>query len=721
MGTSIGTLTIEMAANIGRLTTDMSQAKDVVGKTMKSIEGSVQLARTAFIGLTGITSVGMFASMINESIAAEAELKRLSIQTGVSVEALSAIKGVAKSSGTDVGTAAAAMNKLQKNLAGANEESKGAAQALKALGVNFEDFQRLKADEQMLTVAKAMDRFQDGGGKSAAAMMLFGKSGAQLLPMMQELAEKNELVGKVTTENAERALEYEKNMRSLEAAGNAWKRQLAEDLLPTLVKTTEAMVQARRESGTFAMLLEGFRTFFTGDDHYKNAVALTEQTELLMNAERALAEFRHEGYAEESKVVVNVKAQIAAYKEALQTTLAYRKELEHEEEIKKKAATDREAERAKNGELRIGNVSEAGLQLLNRLKKEYEAATGGVNTYIDSQRALAAIKEPVAKRMQDEILHWAKLIDQQRNAKLMIDSWAQAMQAIEAARDSANEKFTAGLRSFSEQGKELEFQTRLIGRQAEEVERLNYVRRVDLDLMKIEAELGNARGENLITETEYTQRLALARQAAADALARQQSFMDTREARLRDPTAGMKDALLEYEKTVARVANSTKSMMANAFRGMEDALVNFVKTGQLDFTQLADSIISDMIRIQVQQAITGPLANAMSGYLSGGGAAGNPEAAGGYGPIAGQRAEGGPVMPGRPYLVGEKGPEIIVPQAPSAVIPNGAAGGRSITYAPVINIDARSDRAAVNADVQRALARNNEQFTGLLRQQGVLA
>jgi lambda family phage tail tape measure protein len=48
---------------------------------------------------------------------------------------------------------------------------------------------------------------------------------------------------------------------------------------------------------------------------------------------------------------------------------------------------------------------------------------------------------------------------------------------------------------------------------------------------------------------------------------------------------------------------------------MTDALVNFVMTGKLDFRSLANSIISDLIRIQIQRAITLPLARAMSSFF----------------------------------------------------------------------------------------------------------
>jgi hypothetical protein len=46
-------------------------------------------------------------------------------------------------------------------------------------------------------------------------------------------------------------------------------------------------------------------------------------------------------------------------------------------------------------------------------------------------------------------------------------------------------------------------------------------------------------------------------------------------------------------------------------------------------------------------------------------------------PFGGFRAEGGPVMPGQAYMVGERGPEMIVPQMPGMVLPNQSLTGRA--------------------------------------------
>lgn len=53
---------------------------------------------------------------------------------------------------------------------------------------------------------------------------------------------------------------------------------------------------------------------------------------------------------------------------------------------------------------------------------------------------------------------------------------------------------------------------------------------------------------------------------------------------------------------------------------------------------------------------------------------------GGYGGFGGFRASGGPINPGLGYVVGERGPEVVVPKVPSFVIPNGIGGGVNVTY-----------------------------------------
>ncbi len=80
--------------------------------------------------------------------------------------------------------------------------------------------------------------------------------------------------------------------------------------------------------------------------------------------------------------------------------------------------------------------------------------------------------------------------------------------------------------------------------------------------------------------------------------------------------AGMQNSLKDYAKQAGVTAKSVEQVFTKAFKGMEDALVNFVTTGKMDFKSLADSIIADMARMVIQQQITKPLATLGSSLLS---------------------------------------------------------------------------------------------------------
>jgi hypothetical protein len=71
---------------------------------------------------------------------------------------------------------------------------------------------------------------------------------------------------------------------------------------------------------------------------------------------------------------------------------------------------------------------------------------------------------------------------------------------------------------------------------------------------------------------------------------------------------GYRSVMSEYENIGAQ----TESMTKNAFKSMGDALAEFVKTGKLDFSSLAQSIIADMIKIYVQQQMLGMMKGAGS-------------------------------------------------------------------------------------------------------------
>lgn len=227
--------------------------------------------------------------------------------------------------------------------------------------------------------------------------------------------------------------------------------------------------------------------------------------------------------------------------------------------------------------------------------------------------------------------------------------------------------------------KSIESETRLMGTTTSGRQRL-------LDIMRLEEEQRDLNAKGVGFAAEEYERLIAKLQAARDA----QDALNASWA------FGAGNALAQYTDTVENVASSTERLVTDAFRGMEDALVEFVKTGKLSFRSLAESIVSDMIRIQIQQSITGPLAGFITGIIPGVSAGGTTivEDAGFGGQNIQARAAGGPMSAGMPYIVGEAGPELFVPRAGGSIVPNGAAGG-SVTINQNIHIDSRSDQATI--------------------------
>ena len=109
------------------------------------------------------------------------------------------------------------------------------------------------------------------------------------------------------------------------------------------------------------------------------------------------------------------------------------------------------------------------------------------------------------------------------------------------------------------------------------------------------------------------------------------------------------------------------------------------------FKNMASSIINDIMKMVIRMQIAVPIANALNralgGLFSGATASAPTIPTIQSGALQmGTLASGGPAMAGRPYLVGEKGPEIMVPNRSGTVIPNHAMGG-GVVVNQTLNIE----------------------------------
>jgi len=122
-----------------------------------------------------------------------------------------------------------------------------------------------------------------------------------------------------------------------------------------------------------------------------------------------------------------------------------------------------------------------------------------------------------------------------------------------------------------------------------------------------------------------------------------------------------------------------------AFDSFADTLTNALLTGKFAFQDFARSVILDITRIIAKQMIMLALQKA-AGFFSFGGFS-----LGGLLSFGGGKAQGGAVQGGKAYMVGEKGPEMFVPNQSGNIVPNNQMGnGQPVNVNFNINtVDAR--------------------------------
>jgi len=220
------------------------------------LDGFTKGPALGVVGLIGSISAAAiaagtyFVSLAKDTMSAQAALKQMSEITGATVEGLSAIRGIARLTGTDMEAVAGGMTKLAKNVSVGGDEVE---KALNAIGLSLKEMKALKTDEQFTRVAQAMGGYADGAGKTAAAQLLLGKSGAQLLPLMAAMAEAGDLVAKTTEMQARQARNLERDVMRISVAHDAWKKVVGTELVPVLSDVVSVILQVQTASnGTLA-------------------------------------------------------------------------------------------------------------------------------------------------------------------------------------------------------------------------------------------------------------------------------------------------------------------------------------------------------------------------------------------------------------------------------------------------------------------------------------
>lgn len=722
-------------------------AVDSALRNFETIKGSAASLSAVFATATAALASLTVVAKFQDFVAGAAALDDLAEKTGASVEKLSALASVARISGTNIETVEGGLIKFAKAINSVDSETSKAGQAFAALGLDPQKLRTQDTAEAFKVLADTLSKFKDDSSKTAAVLEILGKSGAQLLPYLKDLADTGDLQARVTSEQAAQAENLEKNLNRLFATKNAGFKEFSAAVLPTVDSFVKALLDAANASdglrskirelaadGTIREWAQnvaiGFATVVDIALGAKTAVETLGKTLAIMALQAEYGFGRIQRFfdtrtppkikeIQEQTARANLDAVLGAAQQDLDALLnrtQFRDKVRQQfaqgaapenaparPSLNFQQAGQQTAEKFKD-ELRIIDlfVAQLGQRLTGQTEGEFAMLRQRAQD-VFGQVDLSKLRTDQAERFFDQMVRALEIIDDLEERSINA-AWAKALADSFKLAEDAADKANDALRSFNEtqsrQAQDLEFELGLVGKLSAERQKLAAIRRIELDAQRQIA----AVPENAANREETIANITALAESAKENTG---NLLDNIRSKSRDTFVGLSSAAEEYFDRVTNGAENVRTLFNRAFSSMEDALVKFTMTGKLEFKDLVSSIVADIARIQIRQSVTAPLAGALGG-LFGGSASGGGDvealgAAGGSGGgffdsifnFLGFRANGGPVMPGGSYIVGERGPELFVPSAAGTIVPNG--GG--MTFAPqyVYNIDSRSDQASIAA------------------------
>jgi hypothetical protein len=266
---------------------------------VRSVGASVGALVNPFTaGLAAVSAFGAGAVSISKSlIALEGETERLgqlADRLGVSFNFVQVLEASANQTGSSVEQLGGSFTKFLRVINEARNGTKSATEAFKALGVSTDDVRAGDPESLFTRTAAALSAMPDPAQRTATAMALFGKSGAELLPVLRQLGEASadlERIGGALTDQ-QRA--------DLDAFGNAMDRVgvastgLSRQVTASFATIGESIANSTAESiGSLNRLVKSLddtasdTTFFGFE---KTAARLRQDAALLEQRNAAIAE-----------------------------------------------------------------------------------------------------------------------------------------------------------------------------------------------------------------------------------------------------------------------------------------------------------------------------------------------------------------------------------------------------------------------------------------------
>lgn len=259
-------ISIVLQALTGSFETDMKRASRETEKAAKKMQKDLEESGKA-IGQAFAIAATAVAVLVQKSLNNADELAKLSQKVGISVESLSALKHQAGLAGVEIEGLQTGLVKFNKTIAEAAGGGKVQANTFRAMRIELKDQNGVLKTNAVL-LAEVADKFagyEDGAAKTALAVNLFGRSGANLIPLLnggseamaeaaKEAAQLGQIIG---TDTAKKAEQFNDNMRRAGLLATGFGNALAAKLLPALVGVTDKFIEGQKKSKDFESAAEG--------------------------------------------------------------------------------------------------------------------------------------------------------------------------------------------------------------------------------------------------------------------------------------------------------------------------------------------------------------------------------------------------------------------------------------------------------------------------------
>lgn len=647
---------------------------------------SARALRTGLVALGTVAFTGLIAAAAAfDRLAKQAgDFQDMAEKVGDTAENIASLAVAAEVGGTSMEALVGMSVKLTKGLQGVDDETKAAGAAIVALGLNLQDFRALSPVDQIEAVAKALEGFADGPEKTAAAIALFGKAGAEALPFLKELAGETGRQNILTSEQIKLADQYSDKQNRLKGQISLYAGAIASELVPAYNDLLGAFLDVIKGVGGVKDGVKGLSNSNDIQAFADNAVralaVVVDYVQVLSRGFQVITTLIGASIAGQISLLSGeFKQMVTIYKIALEdvkriTTaplfstrldkrIADRKAgiageagktdgvtkprlkfdgaIKAEQEARQEAAARLAFDLAQikktseatisafaNAERIMGAMRSAGLVA----DKDYYASKLGF-IRLNSQEQEAALQQEIARLQRetfagktaakDRLDNQAKIADAQAkiislranaSAQIQINSIEEqaALKQIEQAYLDATTAAQAYLDTINRQnereiagiGRGEKFREQQAGISAIEDKQIEARQRLESELRK-----------GQIDTRQFDAYLAVVNDTYAKEISAYEKRTDTLEQMQGDWINGATEALQNYYDESQNIAAQTDEIFANAFQGLEDALVDFVTTGKLNFKSLADSILKEMTRAFIKQSITGPLANFTQGFI----------------------------------------------------------------------------------------------------------